>query len=92
MFTEHATVLNGASDLFVEVLGYRGWHARSVAGVISLPMNAAVELVVTFAISDAACRAPTVRLSGSSGSSPRRFRKPSNARNVSAEMNEVAQW
>jgi enamine deaminase RidA (YjgF/YER057c/UK114 family) len=58
MFTEHATVLNGASDLFVEVLGDRGWHARSAAGVISLPMNAAVELVVTFAISDAACRVP----------------------------------
>ena len=53
MFTEHATVLNGASDLFVEVLGDRGWHARSAAGVNSLPMNAAVELIVTFAISDA---------------------------------------
>jgi enamine deaminase RidA (YjgF/YER057c/UK114 family) len=52
-FTEHATVLNGASDLFVEFLGDRGWHARSAAGVISLPMNAAVELVLTFAISDA---------------------------------------
>jgi len=48
-FTEHAAVLNGASDLLVEALGDRGRHARSAAGVISLPVNAAVELVITFA-------------------------------------------
>jgi enamine deaminase RidA (YjgF/YER057c/UK114 family) len=41
--------LNGASDLLVEALGDRGRHARSAAGVISLPVNAAVELVITFA-------------------------------------------
>jgi enamine deaminase RidA (YjgF/YER057c/UK114 family) len=41
--------LNGASDLLVEALGDRGRHARNAAGVISLPMNAAVELVITFA-------------------------------------------
>lgn len=46
--TEHAGVLNGASDLFVAVLDERGAHSRSAMGVLSLPMRAAVELVVTF--------------------------------------------
>ena len=92
MFTEHATVLNGASDLFVEVLGDRGWHARSAAGVISLPMNAAVELVVTFAISDAACRAPQFDCRGHWDRCHEDFGNRLTRRNVSAEMNEVEQW
>jgi enamine deaminase RidA (YjgF/YER057c/UK114 family) len=49
-FIEHAAVLNGASDFFAAALGPRGLHARSAMGVCSLPMNAAVELVVTFAV------------------------------------------
>jgi enamine deaminase RidA (YjgF/YER057c/UK114 family) len=53
-FTRHPAVLDGASDFLVDVLGERGWHARSVGGVASLPMNAAVELVVTFAAADSA--------------------------------------
>lgn len=48
-FTDQAAVLDGASDLFAEVLGERGAHARSAIGVASLPLNAPVELVVTFA-------------------------------------------
>lgn len=48
-FTEQAAVLDGASDLFVQVLGERGAHARSALGVNCLPLNAPVELVVTFA-------------------------------------------
>ncbi len=47
-FTGQATVLNGASDLFADVLGERGAHARSAAGVPSLPLDVPVELVVTF--------------------------------------------
>lgn len=35
-FDSHHLVLNGASDLFVEVFGDRGVHARSVLGAISL--------------------------------------------------------
>jgi enamine deaminase RidA (YjgF/YER057c/UK114 family) len=35
-FEEHATVLNGCSDLLVEVFGERGIHARSVLGAVSL--------------------------------------------------------
>jgi enamine deaminase RidA (YjgF/YER057c/UK114 family) len=44
-FTEQPAVINGASDLFVQVLGAeRGAHARSAIGVAQLPMGAAVEV------------------------------------------------
>ena len=43
-FTEQPFVINGASDLFVEVFGVQGQHARSAIGVAQLPANAAVEI------------------------------------------------
>ncbi len=43
-FAEHSYVLNGASDLLVEVFGDRGAHARSAVGVASLPGGASVEV------------------------------------------------
>ncbi|MGU7774742.1 RidA family protein [Burkholderia sp. MR1-5-21] len=43
-FTEHTEVIDGASDLFVQVLGARGVHARSAIGVGSLPRGFAVEI------------------------------------------------
>lgn len=43
-FTDHPKVINGASDLFVEVLGDKGRHARSAVGIAALPFNAAVEV------------------------------------------------
>ncbi len=43
-FTQHATVMNGASDLAVAVFGERGRHARSTIGVPSLPLDAPVEV------------------------------------------------
>lgn len=46
-FYEIPQVMNGASDLFLEVLGEKGIHARSAVGMASLPMNAAVEIEVT---------------------------------------------
>ena len=49
-FTEHARVMNGASDLAVEVFGEAGRHARSTIGVPSLPGNAAVEVEGLFAV------------------------------------------
>jgi enamine deaminase RidA (YjgF/YER057c/UK114 family) len=45
-FTEHTAVINGASDLLVEVLGEAGRHARLAVGVASLPANVAVEIQV----------------------------------------------
>ena len=43
-FKEQPAVVNGCSDLLVEVLGEAGRHARSAVGVAALPMNAAVEV------------------------------------------------
>ncbi len=49
-FTQHALVMNGASDLAVAVFGEAGRHARSTIGVAALPGNAAVEVEGMFAI------------------------------------------
>jgi enamine deaminase RidA (YjgF/YER057c/UK114 family) len=43
-FIDHPFVVNGASDLMVEVFGEKGRHARSAVGVPSLPLNACVEV------------------------------------------------
>jgi enamine deaminase RidA (YjgF/YER057c/UK114 family) len=43
-FYEIPAVLNKASELFVEVMGEQGTHARSAVGMASLPLNAAVEI------------------------------------------------
>lgn len=43
-FTEHPRVINGFSDLMVEVFGEAGKHARSAVGAPSLPGNIAVEV------------------------------------------------
>jgi enamine deaminase RidA (YjgF/YER057c/UK114 family) len=43
-FADHPKVINGCSDLFVEVLGERGRHARSAIGMGSLPNNMTVEI------------------------------------------------
>lgn len=49
-FTDQPKVLNGASDLMVEVLGDKGRHARSTVGVAELPADAAVEVEAMFEI------------------------------------------
>jgi enamine deaminase RidA (YjgF/YER057c/UK114 family) len=43
-FTQHAQVMNGASDLAVEIFGEVGRHARTTIGVPSLPGDASVEV------------------------------------------------
>jgi enamine deaminase RidA (YjgF/YER057c/UK114 family) len=43
-FRDHPKVINGFSDLLVEVFGEKGKHARSAVGMCSLPMNMAVEI------------------------------------------------
>ena len=43
-FTQHPAVINGASDLAVEIFGDTGRHARAAVGVASLPLDAAVEI------------------------------------------------
>lgn len=49
-FSQHALVMNGASDLAVAVFGEAGRHARSTIGVPALPGNAAVEVEGMFTI------------------------------------------
>ena len=43
-FTDHAKVLNGASDLLVAIFGEKGRHVRAAVGVSSLPLDSAVEI------------------------------------------------
>jgi enamine deaminase RidA (YjgF/YER057c/UK114 family) len=43
-FEDPPKVINGCSDLFVEVFGERGRHARSAVGMSSLPMGIPVEI------------------------------------------------
>ena len=43
-FTDQHLVINGASDLLVDVLGERGRHSRAAVGMASLPLDAAVEI------------------------------------------------
>lgn len=43
-FTQQPEVINGASDLLVDVFGERGKHARAAVGMGSLPRNIAVEI------------------------------------------------
>jgi enamine deaminase RidA (YjgF/YER057c/UK114 family) len=50
-FTEGPKVMNGASDLMVEVFGDKGRHARTTVGVSALPADAAVEVEGLFEVS-----------------------------------------
>jgi len=43
-FTEQHLVINGASQLLVDVFGDNGWHARSAVGMAALPLGASVEV------------------------------------------------
>jgi len=43
-FTEQPKVINGASDLMVEIFGEAGRHSRAAVGVNALPLGAAVEI------------------------------------------------
>ncbi len=49
-FTDHPQVINGASDLMVDVFGDAGRHARFAVGAGSLPLNVAVEIDAVFEI------------------------------------------
>ncbi len=51
-FKEHPKVINGHSDLMVEVFGERGKHARAAVGMGSLPGNIAVEIEMIVEVED----------------------------------------
>lgn len=49
-FGDHPKVINGCSDLFVEVFGEAGRHARAAVGMGTLPMNISVEITAVMAV------------------------------------------
>lgn len=51
-FTEQHVVMNGASQLFIDVLGDAGRHARSAVGMANLPLGATVEVEVILRLTD----------------------------------------
>ncbi len=52
LFTEQPKVINGASDLLVEIFGEAGRHVRSAVGVNELPMGASVEIELIVQVRD----------------------------------------
>ncbi|MFL1528796.1 RidA family protein [Pseudomonas sp. O230] len=50
-FTEQHLVTNGASELFADVFGDKGKHARSAFGVAQIPLGACVEIEMTVEVS-----------------------------------------
>jgi enamine deaminase RidA (YjgF/YER057c/UK114 family) len=51
-FADHPKVVNGFSDLMVEVFGDRGRHARSAVGMGSLPGDITVEIEMIVEVAD----------------------------------------
>jgi len=51
-FGESPAVINGASDLFIEVLGEAGQHARAAVAVAGLPKNSTVEIQVVAEVAE----------------------------------------
>lgn len=49
-FADHPKVINGASDLMVDVLADKGRHTRAAVGVSGLPANSAVEIDAIFSV------------------------------------------
>lgn len=49
-FDQHPRIINGASEIVLEIMGATGRHARIAVGVASLPFNAAVELETLFEV------------------------------------------
>jgi enamine deaminase RidA (YjgF/YER057c/UK114 family) len=51
-FNRQPEVINGASELFIEVFGEKGNHARSAVGVTQLPLDMPVEIEMVVEVSD----------------------------------------
>ena len=51
-FGDQPKVMNGASDLFVEVLGDAGKHTRAALGTNSLPFNVTIEIAAVAVVRD----------------------------------------
>jgi enamine deaminase RidA (YjgF/YER057c/UK114 family) len=79
-FTEHPKVINGFSDLMVEVFGDAGRHARSAVGMGSLPLGIPVEVEMVLEVSSSSARTPTARARASARRVHSRRRPPKRRR------------
>ncbi|MFW6089082.1 MAG: RidA family protein [Gemmatimonadota bacterium] len=57
-FTQHSQVINGASDLLVDVFGERGRHARAAIGTSSLPIGLTAEIEMIVEVGDEPAATP----------------------------------
>lgn len=73
-FTDHPKVINGFSDLMVEVFGEAGRHARTAVGMGSLPTGIAVAVEMVVEVAGATARATVTRARSSSRRHPPRRR------------------
>jgi enamine deaminase RidA (YjgF/YER057c/UK114 family) len=71
-FGQQPEVINGCSDLFVEVFGDRGRHARSAVGMGSLPRGIPVEIEVIVEVNSAPARSSAVAASRKSAQKAKR--------------------
>jgi len=51
-FYNHPAVINGCSDLLVEIFGDKGVHSRTALGAAALPLNVSVEINMTVEVTD----------------------------------------
>jgi len=51
-YYDHPKVINGASELLIEIFGDKGRHSRTALGVAALPLNCAVEINLVVEIED----------------------------------------
>jgi enamine deaminase RidA (YjgF/YER057c/UK114 family) len=51
-FFGHPQVINGASELLVEIFGDKGKHSRTALGAAALPLNVAVEINLVVEVED----------------------------------------
>lgn len=51
-FYGHPSVINGCSDLLVEIFGEKGIHSRTAMGAAALPLNVSVEINIVVEITD----------------------------------------
>ena len=74
-FGNQPEVINGCSDLFVEVFGDRGRHARSAVGMGSLPRGIPVEIEVIVEIEDGPARRLAVKTAAKRKAGPKTKKK-----------------
>ena len=74
-FGNQPEVINGCSDLFVEVFGDRGRHARSAVGMGSLPRGIPVEIEVIVEVEDAPARRAAAKPAARRKAAPKAKRK-----------------